>query len=712
MSESNTYKKTTTTKIYYVNSASEFNRALAEVEPGDTVILNDGVYTGEFDPVQNKRGTPEAAIRIKAAHVGMTRIEGQSGFHFKDCAHIIVEGLTITASGRKYQDDIVNVIWFEGCSHMRVTRCHIKVDELWEKTTCLLISGENSHHHRVDRNFFEGKHKSGLMLDITGGESQASQYDRIEYNYFKDNTPKIVNGKETVRIGLSNVSRSSSFSVVQYNLFEDCSGEPEIISIKACDTEVRYNTFRNSQGQVVLRHGDRSSVYGNYFIAFDGRPEEGGVRVYGDDHKIYNNYMEGLTSSAIQIDKGNAHTTGKLTAAWTPRRIEVCFNTIIDCDENIEIGKRYIYDPEDCVVANNIITGSKGILLHDYTESRTTVFKGNIVFPKGSAAAANSLRRGDEAWVVDPLLIRDDDGIQRLSSSSPAIGKGKGGFSYVMEDIDQHYRKEARDIGAYEFYERKIAIRRPLESKDVGLDAAGDGCDTAEGQIKIVITGDSTASEYPTAVAPRTGWGQIFERFFTDDIKICNHASPGRSTKSFMEQGCLDEALKDLKAGDYLFIQFGHNDGKAEDPTRYTEPFTTYKHNLSEYIAGARAAGAFPLLLSSIERRVFSGDGSIIPSHGEYPKAMLELADELKVPFIDMTSKSQLLFNQAGAEKSKNLFLWLEPGERDNYPNGVQDNVHFQLAGAVEICRLIIDGLKELEHPLAKFLKKSEITGP
>ncbi len=705
MSESNTYKKTTTGKIHYVNSTPELNLALAEAEPGDIVILNDGVYTGEIEPVQNKRGTPEAVIRIRAANRGMAEIGGQSGFHFENCSHIIVEGLKITASGRKYQDENVNVIWFEGCSHMRVTRCHIMVNELWEKTTCLLISGENSHHHRVDRNFFEGKHKSGLMLDITGGESQASQYDRVEYNYFKDNTPKIVNGKETVRIGLSNVSRSSSFSVVQYNLFEDCSGEPEIISIKACDTEVRHNTFKNSQGQVVLRHGDRSSVYGNYFIAFDGRPEEGGVRVYGDDHKIYNNYMEGLTASAIQIDKGNAHTTGKLTAAWTPRRIEVSFNTLIDCDENIEIGKRYIYDPEDCVVAKNIITGSMGILLHDYTDSRTTVFKGNIVYPKGSASVSNTMRRDDEAWVVDPLLIRDDEGIQRLSASSPAIGKGVGEFPYVMEDIDQHYRKETRDIGAYEFYERKIATRRPLEPKDVGLSAVDDRCDTAEDQIKIVIAGDSTASEYPDSVAPRTGWGQIFERFFTDGVKICNHASPGRSTKSFIEQGRLDEALRDLSAGDYFFIQFGHNDGKTGDPARYTEPFTTYKQNLAKFVESARAAGAYPLLLTPIERRGFSENGSIIPSHGEYPKAMMALAGDLQVPLIDMTSKSQLLFNQAGEGKAKELFLWLEPGEWDNYPNGVKDNVHFQLSGAVEICKLIIEGLKELNHPLAKFLK-------
>mgnify|MGYP000718723951 CR=1 FL=1 len=387
----------------FVTNTFELNQALSEAEPGDQIILKDGTYISDIIPVHEKSGMPNAPITISAENEGRAEIGGNTGFYFNKCSNITLEGLKITASGREYSENLTRVLWFESCNHMRITRCYFKINETADRTTFILISGEESHHHRIDRNVFDGKHRSGLVLDITGGASQVSQYDIVEYNHFMDNTPRIENGKETIRIGLSGLQNSSSFSVIQHNLFEDCSGEPEIISIKACDTEVRYNTFRNSQGQVVLRHGDRNKVYENFFIADDGKPDEGGVRVYGNDHKIFNNYMQGLTSTVVQIDKGNAHTTGKLTAAWTPRRIEVSANTMIDCDENIEIGKRYIYDPEDCIVANNIIVGSKGYLIYDYTESQTTIFKGNVVYPKGTAVACNIQRDESEVRIVDTL---------------------------------------------------------------------------------------------------------------------------------------------------------------------------------------------------------------------------------------------------------------------------------------------------------------------
>lgn len=456
-------------KNRYVNNMVELNYALSEAEAGDIIILNDGSYSGGFMPVQGKRGKAGDPIKIKAANNGMAELSGDEGLYFGNCSNITIEGLKITACGRKYPDNLTKVIWFEGCNNMRITRCHFKVNEVEDNTTYVLVSGEDSHHNRIDCNLFEGKHKSGLMLDITGGVSQVSQYDVVEYNHFVDNTPTIDNGKETVRIGLSGLSLSSSFSVIQYNLFEDCSGEPEIISIKACDTDVKYNTFRNSQGQLVLRHGDRNKAYGNYFFANDGRPNEGGIRVYGNDHKIYNNYMEGLTATAIQIDKGNAHTTGKLTAAWTPRRIEVCFNTIVDCDENIEIGKRYIYDPEDCIIANNIITGSKGYMIHDYTQSQTTLLMGNIVFPKGEAKACNTQRKEGEIWVIDPELSCND-AMCKISASSPAIKKAVEGFEYVTEDFDNHPREGFKDVGAHQYKEGRVT-RGPLEQKDVGLNA-------------------------------------------------------------------------------------------------------------------------------------------------------------------------------------------------------------------------------------------------
>lgn len=227
----------------------------------------------------------------------------------------------------------------------------------------------------------------------------------------------------------------------------------------------------------------------------------------------------------------------------------------------------------------------------------------------------------------------------------------------------------------------------------------------SETPINIVIVGDSTASHYDNSRAPRKGWAQTFQQFFTDQVVIKNHAASGRSTKSFINEGRLTTALRDLKAGDYLFIQFGHNDAKSDDPARYTEPFTTYKEHLKVYIDAAWEKGAHPILLTPVERRGFNSDETVKASHKQYPAAMIELAKELNVPVIDITSMSQALFYELGPEKTKDIFLWLEPGESPNYPDGVQDNTHFQEAGAIEIGKLVIQGLIELNHPLTQYLK-------
>ncbi len=234
-------------------------------------------------------------------------------------------------------------------------------------------------------------------------------------------------------------------------------------------------------------------------------------------------------------------------------------------------------------------------------------------------------------------------------------------------------------------------------SWQVGAQQSGD-------KIKIVVVGDSTASNYSAAQAPRTGWAQTFQQFFTSEVEVKNHAASGRSSKSFIAEGRLTAALRDLNAGDYLFIQFGHNDAKSDDASRYTSPFTTFKETLMTYIEAAREKGAFPVLLTPIERRRFN-NGVAGSSHGNYPVAMIQLGQELDVPVIDMTSKTRVMYNQLGTEKTKEIFLWLASGEHPNYPNGIEDNTHLQEYGAIEVGKLVVAGLKELNLPLVDFLK-------
>jgi lysophospholipase L1-like esterase len=211
----------------------------------------------------------------------------------------------------------------------------------------------------------------------------------------------------------------------------------------------------------------------------------------------------------------------------------------------------------------------------------------------------------------------------------------------------------------------------------------------------VYIAGDSTASTYVSSQAPRAGWGQALPVFLTANAVAVNVAKSGASSKSFIDLGRLDHILALIKRGDYLLISFGHNDEKIDDPTRYTEPSTTYKSYLSQYIDKSRARGAIPILITPVERRHFNSAGIISPSHGAYPAAMRELAVAKRVPLIDLTASSTALWNRAGVEGTKKYFMIFPAGKYPNYPNGSQDNTHFQAFGAIEVARLVATALRD-----------------
>jgi lysophospholipase L1-like esterase len=221
---------------------------------------------------------------------------------------------------------------------------------------------------------------------------------------------------------------------------------------------------------------------------------------------------------------------------------------------------------------------------------------------------------------------------------------------------------------------------------------------------RIFIVGDSTACNYPPSQAPRAGWGQVLPEFFGDEVEVVNAAASGRSSKSFIAEKRLDKVLSGIEPGDYLLIQFGHNDQKP-DAERHTDPFTTYQEYLRVYINSAREKGVIPILLTPVNRRNFAAGGKLKLTHGEYPAAMQQLGEELNVPVIDLGAKSQVLFEAWGETGTKKLFLWLKPGEHPNYPEGVEDNTHFCVTGAVEIAKLVVEGIRELALPLAAYLK-------
>ncbi|MPY57072.1 rhamnogalacturonan acetylesterase [Streptomyces spongiae] len=196
----------------------------------------------------------------------------------------------------------------------------------------------------------------------------------------------------------------------------------------------------------------------------------------------------------------------------------------------------------------------------------------------------------------------------------------------------------------------------------------------------VYIAGDSTAAQKYADAAPETGWGMALPFFLSKDVPVANHAVNGRSSKSFVDEGRLDAILDVVRPGDFLVIQFGHNDSKAADPARYTEPWTTYQDYLRLYVDGARARGARPVLATSVERRKFDPDGKALPTHGDYPAAMRALAEEEGVALLDIQALSIALWQRLGVEETKKYFNWT---------GTEQDNTHFNPPGAIAVARLV-----------------------
>jgi lysophospholipase L1-like esterase len=211
----------------------------------------------------------------------------------------------------------------------------------------------------------------------------------------------------------------------------------------------------------------------------------------------------------------------------------------------------------------------------------------------------------------------------------------------------------------------------------------------------VYIAGDSTAADKYATAAPETGWGMALPFLLGRHLRVSNHAVNGRSSKSFIDEGLLTPILRAIRPGDLLLVQFGHNDEKTADPTRYTEPWRTYQEYLGRYVEGAADRGARPVLLTSVERRRYDAAGDALATHGDYPAAMRALAADLRIPVLDIQAASLALWQRMGAEATKAYFNWLRPGESPNYPDGVSDNTHFRPPGAIAVARMVARALRD-----------------
>ena len=225
-------------------------------------------------------------------------------------------------------------------------------------------------------------------------------------------------------------------------------------------------------------------------------------------------------------------------------------------------------------------------------------------------------------------------------------------------------------------------------------------------QITVYLAGDSTCANKLPEKRPETGWGEMMQQYFDPaKVVIDNHAQNGRSTKTFISEGRWQAIVDKLKKGDFVLVQFGHNDASKEKGERYTPP-DAYRANLIRFIGDVKEKKASIVLMTPVMRRRFDKDGNFVDSHGEYPDIVRSVAKEQKVPLIDMHRKSEAVIKRYGVEGSRALFLQFNPDENPNYPKGVEDNTHFVPKGAEEMAKLVIEGIREEKLKLRKYIKK------
>ena len=210
----------------------------------------------------------------------------------------------------------------------------------------------------------------------------------------------------------------------------------------------------------------------------------------------------------------------------------------------------------------------------------------------------------------------------------------------------------------------------------------------------VYLAGDSTVMSYGSGNYPQQGWGGRIGDVFPSGVTFSNHAIGGRSSKSFVDEGRLANILRVIKPGDYLFVQFGHNDDYS-DLRLHTDPFTSYKTYLSMYIDLPRQYGAIPVLVSPMGKRRYDSSGRFLNDFVNRTAAMKELASEKSVPLIDLNAKSIAFYNSIGVAATTDVFLWLAAGQYTRFPNGVSDGIHFQEYGAGQLARLVAQGIVE-----------------
>lgn len=474
----------------------------AAASTGGIFILKDGTYNNASFSFTSIKATASLPILIKSETVGGVVFTNDSKFNLTKCAYISVEGFNFNCAGTN------SLVKLSGCNNIRFTRNVFKLTTT-AAVKWFYIGGvyddlvypyiNPSHHNRIDHNIFQDKTLPGHYITVDGNNSvDQSQYDLIDHNYFKNNSPRAVNEQESIRVGWSDMSKSSGYTTIEYNLFENCDGDPEVVSIKSCDNIVRHNTFNGNYGTLSFRHGNRNRAEGNYFfgnnrpigLAPDGTTNlyTGGIRVYGTDHIIINNYFEGLNGTKwdapITLTQGDVdQTSTSLSSHFRPERITIAYNTLVNNDQGIELGftnnGTYNKGMLNITIANNLITGSKNSLVKivDGKDPGSNVtWTNNLMYPTGAATmlsggTTTTSFSAAQAVNENPNLVFDSaQGTWRSTANTPFYTNS----SVVVnsDDIDGQTRPTPSNPGADQYSTDLASIRyMPMSPATVGPNA-------------------------------------------------------------------------------------------------------------------------------------------------------------------------------------------------------------------------------------------------
>lgn len=388
--------------VYHVANTTELN-ALT-LQPGDTVIIANGNWNNALLKFKGT-GTQANPIVFTAATLGEVILTGLSKIEI-DGAWLIVKGLSLKDGYSTHQSDVVK--FSANSSNCRLTNCSIVdfnhpvgyVQYKW-----VTVSGVN---HRIDRCEFTGKTDSGATVVVNVGSNP--NYHEIKYNYFGPRPPLGGNGGETLRIGVSSSSMSDSYTTVEQNVFDNCDGEAEIISIKSGRNTIKDNLFYKSAGTVTFRHGNNSTVNYNYFIG-NNKSNTGGIRIIGENQTVRYNYFKDLrgTNARAAISVRNAQINPELHEYYQVKNADIQSNVLVNCRQGFVLGegKSTLYNvkPDNVKLANNYILNPQDLIIYTDTPTNLNIYNNQTT----TSLTTGFIAMGNDLMLSDGILQRSSN---------------------------------------------------------------------------------------------------------------------------------------------------------------------------------------------------------------------------------------------------------------------------------------------------------------